>query len=63
MVMVLSVEKIKDKIHQIRGKRVMLDKDIAVLYGVDNKQLTRQVRRNIKRFPSDFMFRLTKEEL
>ncbi|MFC1644031.1 ORF6N domain-containing protein [Candidatus Omnitrophota bacterium] len=59
---VLSVERIKDKIYQIRGKKVMLDNDIAELYGVDTKQLTRQVRRNIKRFPNDFMFRVTKEE-
>ncbi len=40
----------------------MLDSDLAVLYGVETKQLTRQVRRNINRFPDDFMFRLTKED-
>ncbi|MBU1261400.1 ORF6N domain-containing protein [bacterium] len=41
---------------------IMLDKDLAELYGVETKQLTRQVRRNIGRFPADFMFQLTKEE-
>ncbi len=40
----------------------MLDRDIAELYGVDTKQLKRQVRRNIERFPKDFMFQLSKEE-
>ena len=55
-------EKIENKIFQIRGMRVMIDKDLAVLYGVETYQLTRQVRRHIDRFPKDFMFRLTKEE-
>jgi phage regulator Rha-like protein len=55
-------ETIEDKILLIRGKKVILDRDLAVLYGVETKQLTRQVRRNIDRFPDDFMFRLTKEE-
>ena len=56
----ISVEVIAAKILLIRGKRVMLDRDIAKLYEVDTSQLTRQVRRNIDRFPEDFMFRLTK---
>ena len=47
----------------VRGQRVMLDRDMAELYGVMTSQLTRQVRRNIARFPTDFMFQLTKEEL
>ena len=59
----ISVEIIAAKILLIRGKRVMLDKDLAKLYEVDTSQLTRQVRRNIDRFPEDFMFQLTKEEV
>ncbi len=55
-------EVIETKILMIRGKKVMLDKDLAKLYKVETKYLTRQVRRNIGRFPDDFMFRLTKEE-
>jgi len=55
----VPVEKIENKIFQIRGKRVMLDSDLAELYGVETKQLKRQVRRNIERFPEDFMFELT----
>jgi len=55
-------EIITNKIYLIREQKVMLDKDLAELYGVENKQLKRQVRRNIERFPKDFMFELTKEE-
>jgi phage regulator Rha-like protein len=55
-------EVIERKIYLIRGQRVMLDSDLAKLYGVEVKQLKRQVRRNIDRFPSDFMFQLLKEE-
>ncbi|MCB4790308.1 MAG: ORF6N domain-containing protein [Elusimicrobia bacterium] len=55
-------EKIENKIFLIRGKRVMLDKDMAELYRVKTSQLTRQVRRNIDRFPEDFMFQLNEEE-
>jgi len=51
------------KIYLIRGKKVMLDMDLSELYGVETKQLKRAVRRNIERFPLDFMFELTKEEL
>ncbi len=54
---------IKSLIYLIRGKQVMLDSDLAKLYQVETKQLTRQVRRNISRFPEKFMFQLTKEEL
>ncbi len=60
---VISVERIATRILSIRGKRVMLDRDLAKLYKVDTSQLTRQVRRNIERFPSDFMLQLTKDEL
>jgi hypothetical protein len=56
-------EVIMSKIHEIRGQKVMLDSDLAELYQVETKQLKRQVRRNIDRFPKDFMFELSKEEL
>lgn len=49
-------------IYTIRGKKVMIDRDLAALYGVETKRLNEQVRRNIKRFPEDFMFQLSKEE-
>lgn len=53
---------IEPLIKVIRGKQVMLDRDLADLYGVETGQLNRQVKRNIERFPEDFMFQLTKEE-
>ncbi|MDR0333927.1 MAG: ORF6N domain-containing protein [Dysgonamonadaceae bacterium] len=53
---------IEDKIYEIRGKRVMLDFDLASMYEVETKRLKEQVRRNIERFPDDFMFQLTKRE-
>ena len=56
-------ELILNKIYQIREQKVMLDMDLAALYGVETKQLKRAVRRNAKRFPPDFMFELTREEL
>ena len=46
----------------IRGQRVMLDRDLAALYGVETKNLNKAVRRNLDRFPADFMFRLTPDE-
>ena len=55
-------EIITSKIYLIRDQKVMLDQDLAELYNVETKQLKRQVRRNIERFPEDFMFELTKEE-
>ena len=58
----MSVEVIATKIFEIRGKRVMLDKDLAELYGTETKYLLRQVRRNIERFPADFMYVLTRQE-
>jgi len=51
------------KIYEIRGEKVMVDRDLAMLYGVETKYLKRQVKRNIERFPADFMFELTREEL
>ncbi len=56
-------EAIINKIYLIRGQKVMLDKDLAEMYGVETKQLKRQVRRNAERFPEDFMFELTAGEL
>ena len=59
----LSVEnKVESLIRVIRGKQVMLDRDLAELYGVETRRLNEQVKRNIERFPEDFMFQLTKEE-
>ena len=59
---VVASENIVSLIREIRGQQVMLDRDLAVLYGVATKRLNEQVKRNIKRFPEDFMFQLTKEE-
>jgi len=55
-------EIIESKILRLRGKKVMLDRDLAVLYGVETKALKQAVKRNLKRFPDDFMFQLTEEE-
>lgn len=52
-----------EKMHVIRGQHVMIDRDLAELYEVETKQLKRQVRRNIERFPTDFMFELTEREV
>ena len=57
-----SLEPIKRKIYEIRGQRVMLDRDLANMYGVETKALIQAVKRNILRFPEDFMFQLSKEE-
>ncbi|MBU2615201.1 MAG: ORF6N domain-containing protein [Elusimicrobia bacterium] len=62
-VTLVFAERIKHKILIIRGSKVILDKDLAFLYGVPTKRLNEQVRRNIKRFPEDFMFQLTSEEI
>jgi len=59
----IKVNDIRQKIFELRGRKVILDKDIAEIYGIDNRQLKRQVRRNINRFPPDFMFVLKDEEL
>ncbi len=58
----ITQETIQNKIFTIRGKQVMIDRDLAVLYGVETKRLNEQVRRNLERFPEEFMFELTKEE-
>ena len=55
-------EVVMNKIYMIRNQKVMLDRDLAELYQVDTKQLKRQVKRNIERFPDDFMFEMNKEE-
>ena len=59
----VPVERIASRIYFIRDMKVMLDRDLAELYDVETKRLKEQVRRNIERFPEDFMFELTKEEL
>lgn len=62
---VVSIDptQVQQMIHVIRGERVILDRDLAVLYGVEVAQLNRQVQRNIERFPQDFMFQLNNQEL
>jgi phage regulator Rha-like protein len=56
------IQSIQNRIYEIRGERVMLDKDLAVLYETETKRLKEAVNRNISRFPPDFMFQLTKAE-
>lgn len=56
------IQSIQNRIYELRGERVMLDFDLAALYEVETRVLNQAVKRNIKRFPSDFMFQLTKEE-
>ena len=58
----ISEETISDKIYFIRNQKVMLDRDLAVLYGIETKRLKEQVKRSLSRFPEDFMFELTKDE-
>lgn len=59
----LPQEVIEQKIFLIRGQKVMIDKDLAKLYGVSTTRLNEQVRRNLRRFPKDFMFQLTEKEV
>jgi len=59
---VVPLENIAALIYFVRGRKIMLDRDLAILYGVPTKRLKEQVRRNIERFPEDFMFELTREE-
>ena len=59
---IVSEDSIRAMIMPVRGQQVMLDRDLAILYGVEVKYLNRQVKRNIERFPADFMFQLTKED-
>jgi len=60
--LLIPIEVIENKIFILRGRRVMLDRDLAKLYGVEVKRLSEQVKRNWRRFPDDFMFQLTLEE-
>lgn len=57
-----DIQTIQNKIHEIRGQRVMLDFDLAAMYGVETRTLNQAVKRNIERFPEDFMFQLTRGE-
>ena len=59
----ISTERIEQAIFLIRGQKVLLDADLALIYGVPTKVLNQAVKRNLRRFPSDFVFRLTAEEL
>ena len=56
------IQSIQNRIYKLRDERVMLDRDLAILYEIETKSLNLSVKRNIKRFPTDFMFQLTKEE-
>ncbi len=58
-----NLQLIQSKIYEIRGQKVMLDRDLAELYGVETRTLNQAVKRNKERFPIDFMFQLTNEEL
>ena len=58
----IAIERIEHAIYLIRGEKVMLDRDLASLYGVETKILNRAVKRNLRRFPSDFMFQVTTDE-
>ena len=59
----ITTDDIRSKVYIIRGQQVMLDKDLAEIYGYEVKRLNEQVKRNISRFPEDFMFQLNKEEI
>ena len=59
----LNDEKVISKIYLLRGQKAMLDRDLAEMYGVETRTLNQAVKRNIKRFPEDFMFQMTEEEL
>ena len=58
----MELQIIQSKIYEIRGQKVMLDRDLAELYQVETRVLNQAVKRNIKRFPSDFMFQVTEDE-
>ena len=59
----LTVESIRNYVYTIRGQQVMLDSDLSDIYGYELKAMNQQVKRNIERFPEDFMFQLTKDEV
>ncbi|MGI8495531.1 MAG: ORF6N domain-containing protein [Pyrinomonadaceae bacterium] len=58
----VTIDIIERKIYVVRGQKIMIDSDLATLYGVETRRLNEQVKRNIARFPEDFMFQLTKDE-
>ena len=58
----ITAEQIRQRIYTIRGVQVMLDRDIASLFGVETRRVNEQVKRNSERFPSEFMFQLNKQE-
>lgn len=60
---VMTVDSIRDRVYVIRGQQVMLDQDLAEIYGYEVKRLNEQVKRNNARFPEDFMFQLTRDEI
>ena len=60
--LVVTPEQVQSMIREIRGERVMLDRDLAMLYGVETRELIQAVKRNIERFPEDFMFQLNNQE-
>lgn len=61
--LIIDNQTIQDKIYTIRDVQVMVDRDLALLYGVETRRLNEQVKRNIERFPQEFMFQMTNEEL
>ena len=60
---IITVEGIRNRVYMIRGMQVMLDSDLAEIYGYDLKAMNQQVKRNINRFPEDFMFQIDKDEI
>jgi len=58
----MNLQPIQNKIYEIRGVKVMIDRDLAEIYGVETRALNQAVKRNIERFPEDFMFQLTDQE-
>ncbi len=62
-IMIIDEKTIEDKIYVVRGKQVMIDSDLAAIYGYETKDFNRQVRNNIERFDDDFMFQLTVDEI
>lgn len=60
---IITVEQMENLIYEIRGQKVLLDVDLAKIYGYETKNFNRQVKNNIEKFPSDFMFRLTADEI
>jgi hypothetical protein len=58
----MEIQQIQNKIYEIRGQRVMIDRDLAEMYGVETRVLNQAVKRNMERFPDDFMFQLTEED-